>query len=253
MSRSLLSIVARALTIAHRVNRHCARPPARPPPFNTSCLRPSRPTLHLSPHTFSCTFHPPHTVILQQPSIHPHPRSRRATSLHPRHLCLFICSYTSFFLRASLSYPTNDGSITSCSARGTQIPSDAASSEASSSSPFGCGCSARAPLLLAPRFCQANKPLPTSGVVHARAPKWNGDLPSKKAKQKPTLPKHAQSLRTPQDPVPDSHPAFLHRLAQRRVPAPPAPLNFARRFFSRSASQYRRRRQPPLSRSVLHP
>ncbi|KAL3954066.1 hypothetical protein ACCO45_012022, partial [Purpureocillium lilacinum] len=190
-------------------------------PFNTSCLRPSRPTLHLSPHTFSCTFHPPHTGIL-----HPSASSLpHATSLHP-HARNGIFAFSSARTQRSFcehhfpTLPTTVALLPAAAIAASKAPSDAASSEASSSSPLGCGCSARALFLLAPRFCQANKPLPTSGVVHARAPKWNGDLPSKKAKQKPTLPKHAQSLRTPQDPVPDSHPAFLHRLAQRRVPAP---------------------------------
>lgn len=147
MTRSLLSIVARALTIAHRVNRHCARPPARPPPFNTSCLRPSRPTLHLSPHTFSCTFHPPHTGIL-----HPSASSLpHATSLHP-HARNGIFAFSSARTQRSFcehhfpTLPTTVALLPAAAIAASKAPSDAASSEASSSSPLGCGCSARAPL-----------------------------------------------------------------------------------------------------------
>lgn len=76
-----------------------------PPPFPPdSSSQPAHVFLHLS----SPAHRHPSSIRILAP-----PRNLFASSRSQRHLCLFICSYTTFFLRTSLPYPTYDGSVTS--------------------------------------------------------------------------------------------------------------------------------------------
>lgn len=109
-----------------------------PPPFPPdSSSQPAHVFLHLS----SPAHRHPSSIRILAP-----PRNLFASSRSQRHLCLFICSYTSFLFASFTSLPKTVALLPAAALAASKAPSDAASSEASSSSPFGCGCSARAPL-----------------------------------------------------------------------------------------------------------